>query len=67
MPRARKPVKPPTSPKESATRMISQDLRIDYGHSRLDEADVLRDVFARIERVLSRRAEAARARRLAVA
>jgi len=33
----------------------------------LPEADVLRDVFARIERVLSRRAEAARARRLAVA
>lgn len=33
----------------------------------LPEADVLRDVFARIERVLSRRAEAARARRTAVA
>jgi alanine-synthesizing transaminase len=33
----------------------------------LPEADVLRDVFARIERVLSRRAEAASTRRTAVA
>src|SRR5688500_10906256 len=44
MARARKSLKPPpTSVKESATRMISQDLRIDYGRWRLDEAEVLRD------------------------